>query len=460
MKSTLFRSPHRLARCTLAASAVTLLVACAHAPQCVSAAAAAAQPDAQGHLVLYDGRPGTGVHVEIGGFNSQQPMGDAGVTLSGATINPQMSGAYVAAHRSEKTGTDDALSLQWSNAWLASLRLVADHPLDLRPYLPDGTLEFDVDPQDMAKSGLNFGMGCGTDCQRTVKYVLPSRAMQGKGWQHLSFSLKCFARDGNDFSAITRPFVLDTSNTGEVAVANVRIAAHGTPNAACADYRTESVTPAPLAEVWALDWWMPRHEEKLKLVREQNAAGRPPQLVFIGDSITNYWETTGAKVWAQYFARYNAVDLGFGGDRTENVLWRLEHGEVDHMHPKVAVLMIGTNNTGDRQEDPLTTAAGVQRLLGELRSRLPDTKILLLAVFPRGAEPTDRLREINDRVNGLISAYADNQHIFFLNIGNAFLGPDGTLSKDIMPDLLHPNETGYGIWARTMEPTLQKLMAQ
>ena len=151
--------------------------------------------------------------------------------------------------------------------------------------------------------------------------------------------------------------------------------------------------------------------------------------------------------------------LGFGGDRTENVLWRLQHGEIDGIAPKVAVLMIGTNNTGHRAENPETTAAGIKRLLGEIRQRLPKTRVLLLAVFPRGEKPDDFLRGINRRVNQLIAGYADGRDVHFLDIGAALLQPDGTLSKDVMPDLLHPNERGYEIWQRAMAPTLQKLMA-
>ena len=120
--------------------------------------------------------------------------------------------------------------------------------------------------------------------------------------------------------------------------------------------------------------------------------------------------------------------------------------------------MIGTNNTGHRAEDPRTTAAGIQRLLDEIRRRLPKTKVLLLGVFPRGEQPDDYLRGINERVNKLIAALADGRDVHFLDIGSSLVQPGGTLSKDVMPDLLHPNEQGYAIWQRAMEPTLQKLL--
>lgn len=217
-----------------------------------------------------------------------------------------------------------------------------------------------------------------------------------------------------------------------------------------------SVTPATLNEPWAVDWWMPRHEKKLA---EARALGKSAEIVFIGDSITHGWEDRGPEVWERYYKPLHGLALGFSGDRTENVLWRLQHGEVDGIAPKVAVLMIGTNNTGHRQEDPKTTAAGIRRDIDELRQRLPATKILLLAIFPRGETADDPLRRINEQVNGIIAGFADNRQVYFLNFNQEFLTADGKLSTDIMPDLLHPNQKGYEIWARAMAPELKRLMA-
>jgi beta-glucosidase len=434
-------------------SGVMATVALSTLPACT---ATPVQPEG---LTLYDGRLHPSLHVSVAGWQDEIDLRGATVTVP-KPANPDMPGSRVSALRSPKNGSDDALTLKWNDAWFASLRLVADKPIDLRPWLPDSTLEFDIHAVDMAKGGLTFAMGCGKDCGRKLPYVLPSRALQGKGWQHLSFSLQCFARDGNDFSAVTQPFVVDSSGSGEVALANVRIVRGGKPNASCPDHRTESVTPVPLTQVWALEWWMPRHEKKLREARELKQAGRSPQLVFIGDSITHGWEDAGKAVWQRHYAKYNALDLGFGGDHTENVLWRLQHGEVDGLAPKVAVLMIGTNNTGDRQEDPATTAAGIKRIVDELRTRLPNTKVLLLAVFPRDEKPSSKLRQLNNRVNTLIAGHADGRSVFFLDINHALMNADGTLSKDILPDLLHLSEKGYGRWAEAMNPTLQKLLSQ
>ena len=97
-------------------------------------------------------------------------------------------------------------------------------------------------------------------------------------------------------------------------------------------------------------------------------------------------------MWTKYYADRNALNLGFSGDRTENVLWRLQNGEIDGIAPKLAVIMIGTNNTGHRSDPPEQIAAGVQAILSELQQRLPDTKVLLLAIFPRGADKDDPMR--------------------------------------------------------------------
>ncbi|ELX12993.1 esterase SGNH hydrolase-type subgroup [Janthinobacterium sp. HH01] len=238
-------------------------------------------------------------------------------------------------------------------------------------------------------------------------------------------------------------------------LAVLQLACHAAPDERPVDPAL-SVTPAVRTESWAVNWWLPRHEQKLAEARK---LGKSAKVVFVGDSIVHGWEEVGAPVWERYYKPMHGLALGFGGDRTENVLWRLQNGEVDGIAPKVAVLMIGTNNTGHREEDPKTTAAGVQRDIDELRLRLPATKILLLAIFPRGETVDDPLRRLNEQVNGIISGFADNRQVYFLNLNQEFLTADGRLSKDIMPDLLHPNRKGYEIWARAMAPELKRLMA-
>ena len=205
-------------------------------------------------------------------------------------------------------------------------------------------------------------------------------------------------------------------------------------------------------------WWKQRFEEKQVLVKQGGW-----ELVFMGDSITHGWEGSGKKVWEENFGAYKALNLGYSGDRTEHVLWRLDNGELNGYQPKLLVLMIGTNNTGHRpleQESPEDTAAGIKAILGKIAQKSPETKVLMLAVFPRSAKPEDTMRMRNDKINELIKASADGKRVFFLDFNKSLLEPDGTLSKEIMPDLLHPKEKGYGIWAKAILPMIKETLGK
>uniref|UniRef100_A0A7C4LL53 GDSL family lipase n=1 Tax=Schlesneria paludicola TaxID=360056 RepID=A0A7C4LL53_9PLAN len=197
--------------------------------------------------------------------------------------------------------------------------------------------------------------------------------------------------------------------------------------------------------------WMKRHESFNARVKQGKV-----DLLFIGDSITQGWEGAGKDVWARQFAPRNAVNLGIGGDRTQHVLWRLEHGNVDGIAPKLAVLMIGTNNSGSNTPEQI--ADGVAAIVKKLREKLPGTKVLVLGIFPRGADDNDPRRQTNRKANELIAKLADGQMVEYLDIGPAFLSDDGSLSTEIMPDLLHLSPKGYQIWAESIEPHVQRLM--
>jgi lysophospholipase L1-like esterase len=205
--------------------------------------------------------------------------------------------------------------------------------------------------------------------------------------------------------------------------------------------------------------WIARHES---YVAEAKKGG--VDLLFLGDSITDGWRwgNGGRKIWPQRYAPRHAANFGIGYDRIQNVLWRVENGELDHLSPKAVVLLIGTNNSGNEDDGrPRNTTpeiiAGISNLVRQIQTRLPQSKILLLGIFPRG-EKNDPIREQLKAVNAGISRLADGGKINFLDLGEKFLAPDGTLSRDIMPDLLHPNEKGYQIWADAMEPALVQLL--
>jgi arylsulfatase A-like enzyme/lysophospholipase L1-like esterase len=198
--------------------------------------------------------------------------------------------------------------------------------------------------------------------------------------------------------------------------------------------------------------WKSRHAAKKELARQGGY-----DLVFIGDSITQGWEGPGKAVWEKYYGNRNALNLGYGGDRTENVLWRLMNGELENVDPKLFVLMIGTNNTGHRQDPAEETADGIKLIIELLRDRKPDAKILLLSIFPRAETPDAALRILNQEINNRIKGYADGEIVHWIDADATFLSEDGTLAKDVMPDFLHPQEAGYELWAQRIEQKVAEL---
>lgn len=215
-------------------------------------------------------------------------------------------------------------------------------------------------------------------------------------------------------------------------------------------------------------WWMPRHNETLERVKKGGV-----DLLMVGDSITDHWSDVGTETWENYYTSRNALNLGFAGDNTEHVLWRIENGEVDGLTPKLTVLMIGTNNseTDDYTADQI--ADGIVNITNVLRKKMPKSKILILNMFPRGTGSrvfrvplADKISkgkqwEKNNQIGALAaSKVVDNEWVYFLDINDKFLDENGQLTRDVMPDLLHLNEKGYQIWADAMQPTIIKLMDQ
>jgi lysophospholipase L1-like esterase len=187
-------------------------------------------------------------------------------------------------------------------------------------------------------------------------------------------------------------------------------------------------------------------------------------ILFMGDSITDNWRNRGSNVWNQYYAPRRAANFGISGDRTQHVLWRVENGELENIHPKVCVLMIGTNNIGGSaasSEPADRIAKGVKMIVDDVRTKT-GAKVLLLAIFPRGMDPKDpktiALRAKVDEINKMIATADDGKNVRYLDIGEKFLQPDGTLPKDVMPDALHPNAKGYQIWADAIDAQLKEMM--
>jgi lysophospholipase L1-like esterase len=181
--------------------------------------------------------------------------------------------------------------------------------------------------------------------------------------------------------------------------------------------------------------------------------GKHFDIVFEGDSIMNRWETTGKEIWKQRYAGI-AADFGIEGDHVENVLWRLGKGQVDGIDPKVIVLMIGTNNSGHNSANQI--AEGIKKLVAEYEERCPHAHIILMGIFPRGEKPTDGGRRKVAAVNSQIKALDDGQRVTFVDISAQMIEPDGTISRDMMPDFVHPTARGYQIWSDAIQPIINK----
>jgi lysophospholipase L1-like esterase len=218
-----------------------------------------------------------------------------------------------------------------------------------------------------------------------------------------------------------------------------------------------SVTPR---WVNAPDRPFPRPEpEWLELHRNfsRRAAAGGIDLLFLGDSITQGWSRNA--VWRRHYEPRGAANFGIGGERTQHLLWRIEHGTLDGADPRVVVLMIGTNNV--EIDKPDAVARGVAANLAAIRERLPRAKVILMGILPRGvdrkqarAKPADpRVPGVNERLARL----ADGRDVVFVDVGARFLNASGNIPARLMPDFLHPSDLGYQALAEGMEPVLWAL---
>ncbi|MFT7517056.1 MAG: lysophospholipase L1-like esterase/pimeloyl-ACP methyl ester carboxylesterase [Myxococcota bacterium] len=212
------------------------------------------------------------------------------------------------------------------------------------------------------------------------------------------------------------------------------------------------VEATPVAR--ADDWWKQRHQ----LINTRGAeAGDACQVVFIGDSITHFWEGFGKDIWQEHYAPLHAVNLGIAGDSTQHVLWRLQNGNLDALRPSLAVIMIGTNNA--QPSAPTDTAAGIEAIVDALQKQRPEMEILLLNIFPRGATADDGLRLKNDSVNSIIAGLDARSMVRVVDIKDFFLSDNELLNTSIMPDLLHLSKEGYALWQAGIAQELREHFA-
>jgi lysophospholipase L1-like esterase len=217
--------------------------------------------------------------------------------------------------------------------------------------------------------------------------------------------------------------------------------------------KNPATTPAPRDK-----GWMSRHDKFIEIAKRGGV-----DVLFLGDSITDAWggeghgaKSNGTKEFEKRFVPLKAANFGIGGDRTQHVLWRIQHGELDGIQPKVVMLMIGTNNVGS--DSAAQIADGITAIVKTIHKKSPATKVLLLAVFPRDPQPNTKNRMKIADINQRISKLDKLDYVKYLDIGSKFTKEDGTLTKDIMPDYLHLSPQGYTIWADAVEPSIRALL--
>ena len=209
------------------------------------------------------------------------------------------------------------------------------------------------------------------------------------------------------------------------------------------------LTPLPREQP---QWWRKQYEQ------QEQIKNNPCGVLFLGDSITDYWKREGKPIWEKAFSPYHPCNFGISGDQTTNLIYRItDSGIPAQTDPKLCIVMIGTNNTGYFKggEAPEKTAMGILGTVEHLLVRFPDTHVLLLGIFPRGTGPQDKLRQHNDRINAIL-AQCKLPRTTYANINRRFLDSSGKLLPGISRDNLHFTEKGYAIWADAVLPYIKK----
>ena len=211
--------------------------------------------------------------------------------------------------------------------------------------------------------------------------------------------------------------------------------------------------PGFFGDYWWANRFLSRHQaiEKVK--------GGSVDVVLLGDSIMHFWEWRHPESWAKFTAGRTVLNLGYGGDRTQNVIWRIEHGELDGYDAKCVVLMIGTNNNSSENTNPANVAAAIEKIVTMIRARQPKAKIVLHPIFPRGASASSprhaKARARNDKTNELLKAFAERDgRVVWVDFNAKLIDASGWTPKSLMPDEIHPSDAGYDIWMEALAPVL------
>lgn len=356
------------------------------------------------------------------------------------------------------------LNLRHGHIWTFEIvdAFIDSHLRDGKPLTRPGELRIEPGPlgyapgQTLVKAPI---LGAGSSvADVTLLYTHDTGAWQQRKWQTASGSHDPDAAHVLAWLPHERPitfFLQVTDNRGlktSTTYAELPVDDRET-------FFTQSDYPAPKLERDFYDWHR-RHADILRIKDEVD-----PEVVLIGDSITHMW---GGRPFEQKFHRgqdswndtfgEQALNLGFGWDRTQNVLWRIDHGELDGISPRTVVIHIGTNNLAGtprhRESQPAEVATAIGAICKRVQTKLPDARIILMAVFPRGEKPDFPKRPAIAEINKLLKPKAEELGVTFLDVTQQLLEEDGTISREVMGDYLHPTAKGYAIWADALKPHL------
>ena len=223
--------------------------------------------------------------------------------------------------------------------------------------------------------------------------------------------------------------------------------------------RVESRTKDPKRDpgIFGDYWWANRFLSRHQAI--EKVKGKTVDVVMLGDSIMHFWEWKHPQSWATFTAGRTVLNLGYGGDRTQNVIWRINHGELDGYDAKCVVLMIGTNNNTFENTDPANVAAAVEKIVGMIRAKQPKAKIVLHPIFPRGNAATSarhaKARARNDKTNERLKAFAEKDGaLTWIDFNAKLVDETGWVPKSLMADEIHPTAAGYEIWMEALAPVL------
>jgi lysophospholipase L1-like esterase len=205
-------------------------------------------------------------------------------------------------------------------------------------------------------------------------------------------------------------------------------------------------------------WWINRFISRNAEI--QKVKGKSVDVVFIGDSIMHFWPWKHPKSWSKFTKNRSVLNLGYGGDRTQHVLWRIAHGELDGYEAKCIVLMIGTNNNTFKTTKPENVANAIMKIVAKIREKQPKAKLILHPIFPRGRSPRSTMhaaaRKRNKKTNEMLKQFAEKDgKIIWIDFNDKLLDKNGWVPRSIMRDEIHPTEAGYDIWMKALEPVIK-----